>query len=75
MLSRTASCYHLISVIGGLGGETAVGPGDHVLPTHQLGVSGETLSDKFGVFDDVARVSDHPWDEHLALGSFTFSQT
>src|SRR5215813_12407681 len=59
-----------LRVIGGLRGEAAIGPSDHVLPAHQFGIADDALSDEFGVFDDVARVSDYPWDEHLAYGQF-----
>src|SRR5262249_23703309 len=57
-----------LRVIGGLGGEAAVPPGDHVLPAHQLGVAHQALGDELGVFDDVARVRDHSGDEYLARG-------
>src|SRR3712207_6565715 len=53
---------------GGLRREPAVAPCDHTLAPHQFGVGHEPLGYELGVLHDVARVTDHPRDEHLAVG-------
>ena len=44
--------------------------GNDVFAADKFGESCDTLSDKLGVFDDVARMRDHSWDNHLAFGQF-----
>src|SRR2546427_8778850 len=52
---------------GGLRREPAVTPGDDVLAPHQPGVVHESLGDEIRVLDDVTGVTDHAWNEHLAV--------
>src|SRR5882762_8176296 len=49
-----------------LGREATVAPADHVLASDELGIAADSLSDQFGVLDDIAAVSDDSGDQNLA---------
>src|SRR6266704_535413 len=57
-----------LGAVGRLRGESAVGARDDVFPADELREPREALGDQDRVLDDVARVGDHPRNEHLALG-------
>src|SRR6185312_11900037 len=50
------------------GADTAIGPGQHVLPPDQLGIAHQPLGDEIGMLDEVRVMADDAWDEGRALG-------
>src|SRR2546426_6027776 len=55
-------------MVGRLRGESAVGARDDVFPADELREPHQALGDQDRMLDDVARMADHPRNEHLALG-------
>src|SRR5437867_467947 len=51
----------------GMRRESTITPGNNMFASHQPGVGHEPLGNEIRVLDNVAGVTDHAWDEHLAF--------